>query len=429
MKKIAFTICAKNYIGLAQVLERSIKDHNDNIDFYIFVADEFLTLDDTNSLPNNVLVAKDVLNFSKDKWNELSFKYDLTEFCTCLKPTCFKYIFNQYNPDACIYFDPDILVFNTLDYIFEQLENYSIIVTPHITSIQEIYSGKLKEQGLFFTGMFNLGFLALKGDSTANKMLNWWEVRLEDRCFRNGLENYFTDQKWMDFLPTFYPTQLLISFHLGLNFAPWNFYEREIVNIDNSYFVKNRLEDDKNTIYPLIFVHYSGFNYQSLLSDQVSSANIAELEIFDDLNCLFNEYSNYLKDSNLSKFINLSYSYNYFLNETNISLVYRRLYRRMQEDGLIKSNPFDSKEKFYMLLNKSGLMRSNMINSDKSSIQNIANVERKTVLINKLFFIFYKIVGGDNFFQLVRLMRLYSKIENHVYIIEKGYFKKFNIRT
>jgi hypothetical protein len=48
---------------------------------------------------------------------------------------------------------------------------------------------------------------------------------------------YFTDQKWMDFLPFL----LSISLDLGLNVAPWNFYEREIVNKDNRFFVKNRI--------------------------------------------------------------------------------------------------------------------------------------------------------------------------------------------
>ena len=68
-KKVAFTICAKNYIGLAQVLENSIKKYNDDLDFYIFVVDEFVESDksiieDKSALPNNIIVAKDVLNYT-----------------------------------------------------------------------------------------------------------------------------------------------------------------------------------------------------------------------------------------------------------------------------------------------------------------------------------------------------------------------------
>jgi hypothetical protein len=41
MKNCVFTIVAKNYIGLAQILEESLKDKNPDVDFFIFVADEF----------------------------------------------------------------------------------------------------------------------------------------------------------------------------------------------------------------------------------------------------------------------------------------------------------------------------------------------------------------------------------------------------
>lgn len=226
MKKTAFTICAKNYIGLALALEKSLKEHSKDVDFYIFVADEFSLEEDIESLPENVIIAKKVIGISDAQWNQMSFKYDITEFCTSIKPTCFKYILEQFCPDTCIYFDPDILVFNSLDVIYNMLNDKSIIVTPHITTIEKTYTGNLNERNLLYSGMFNLGFLALKNDQYSKKMLDWWEVRLEDRCFQNMMENYFTDQKWMDFLPSFFPEQLLISSNLGLNVAPWNFFER-----------------------------------------------------------------------------------------------------------------------------------------------------------------------------------------------------------
>jgi hypothetical protein len=43
-----------------------------------------------------------------------------------------------------------------------------------------------------------------KTDEHAKKMLDWWENCLEDRCFQNMMENYFTDQK-MDFFAFLFP--------------------------------------------------------------------------------------------------------------------------------------------------------------------------------------------------------------------------------
>jgi len=429
MKKIAFTICAKNYIGLAQTLESSIKLYNKDVEFFIFVADEISLEENIKSLPNNVIIAKDALDIPIDQWYQMCFKYSLLEFCTAIKPSCFKYIFKHLNPQGCIYFDPDILVFNSLIGIYDKLENYSIILTPHITSMEEEYTGKLNEQNLLISGMYNLGFLALKNDEYSSKMLKWWAIRLKDRCYQNVMENYFTDQKWMDFLPSFFPSQLLISFDLGLNLAPWNFFEREIVLEDNSFFVKNRIEKEKITLYPLTFVHFSGFNYNSLINDEISYASVVnDLEIYADLKDLLMVYSSFLKINAFQKYINLEYSYNYFSNHVFISSVYRRLFRRLLEDNKIISNPFNCSEQFYLSLNKNGLIKNGMNKIDKSSILNVTNVENKTLQINKLLYILYRFIGVKKFFQLVRLMRLYSKIENHVFLVDRDYLKRFKIR-
>jgi hypothetical protein len=427
MKKTAFTICAKNYIGLALALEKSIKEHDDDVDFFIFVADEFTQDEKVSDLPANIIIAKDAIGIPIEQWNQMAFKYDLTEFCTSIKPSCFKFVFEQFKPDACIYFDPDILVFNSLNTIYEKLAKYSIIVTPHITTIQDVYTGKLNERNLLYSGMFNLGFLALKHDDNAKKMLDWWEIRLKDRCFQSMMENYFTDQKWMDFLPSFFPTQLLISHDLGLNVAPWNFYEREIIIRDNSFFVKNRIENETKEFFPLTFVHFSGYNYKALIDGNIVQGNIKQLEVYSDYQKIFDLYSDFIKQSDFSRYVKFSYSYNYFSNNVYISSVYRKLFRRLLEDKKNYSNPFDSNGKFYKSLHKGNLIKEKMAQLDKTTIANLENVERKLLIINKLLYVFFKLIGADKFFQIVRLMRMYSKYENHVYLIDKKYFKSFKI--
>ncbi|MFV8327796.1 hypothetical protein [Flavobacterium sp. ZS1P14] len=429
MKKITFTICAKNYIGLALALEKSIRERNDDVDFFIFVADEFSAEEEIENLPDNIIVAKNTIGISQEQWQQMSFKYDLTEFCTSIKPSCFKYLFERFKPDACVYFDPDILVFNSLDTIYDELEYKSIIVTPHITTIQDVYTGKLNERNLLYSGMFNLGFLALKNDANAKKMLDWWEIRLEDRCFQNMMENYFTDQKWMDFLPSFFPTQLLISHDLGLNVAPWNFYEREIINRDNSLFVKNRIKKEVNTVYPLTFVHFSGYNYKALIDGEIIQGNIKNFEGYEDFKEIFDRYAKFIKQSDFSKYIKLGYSYNYFSNHVSISSVYRKLFRRLYEDKKIISNPFDAGNSFYLSLQGAKLINEKMQKTDKISIATVDNVEQKTLMLNRFFKIVFKCIGTNKFFMLIRLMRLYSKTENHVYLIDKSYLKDFKIRN
>ena len=161
IKNCVFTIVAKNYIGVAQILEQSLKAKNPDVDFFIFVADEFSENFGIESLPSNVIIAKNKLDISKERWRDMSFKYDLTEFCNSIKPSAFQYLFNNTDYEKIIYLDPDIYIFNSLDAIFEMLDKHSIVLTPHISIIRDRYIGEISESGLMGTGVFNLGFCAI----------------------------------------------------------------------------------------------------------------------------------------------------------------------------------------------------------------------------------------------------------------------------
>ena len=91
MKKCSFTIVAKNYIGLGLILEQSLmKFHKSDLDFYIFVADEIDI--EKIQIPENVIPVRNISDYTETEWTDMSFKYDLTEFCTSIKPFCFQYL-------------------------------------------------------------------------------------------------------------------------------------------------------------------------------------------------------------------------------------------------------------------------------------------------------------------------------------------------
>jgi len=421
LKNAAFTICAKNYIGLAKVLGESINRVSPDIAFFIIIADEPSVGDSFQE--KNIFIAKDILSLSEDEWTDMSFKYDLTEFCTSIKPFCFEYLMNKY--DKCIYFDPDILVFNNLDYILEKLNDHSILLTPHITEMETYYTGSLSEQSLLYSGVFNLGFIAIKNDNIGKNLISWWGNRLKDRCFRIKSEHYFTDQKWMDFLPSFLGNDLFISFNLGLNVAPWNFHEREIIMENNYFFVVNRKKPNEK--YILTFVHFSGYNYSKLIKGDIINQNLMEMDFPTDFQLVFNEYSRHLNTSNFKEYISLPYTYNYFKTGENITSTIRRLYRRLSEDNAIAGNPFSENSQIYKLLKKRKIISNKMIESDDANIRNVNNIDRKFAMINKLFNLFFNILGPVKYFMLVRLLRLYSITENHIFVVKK--YNGFKIKN
>lgn len=419
MSNCVFTICAANYIGLAQVLERSLKSHNSNITFYIFVADDPSSIDKL-IFPNNVLFAKDVLSYSKEKWYELSFKYDLTEFCTCIKPKCFEYLFDSCSHDKMIYLDPDILIFNDITSIFDTLNNYSILITPHITQIETDYTGNLEESKLLYSGAYNLGFLALKRNDITRSFLSWWANRLEDKCFRVVTENLFTDQKWIDLIPSFFGVEVKIERDLGMNVAPWNFHEREIKVIDNELFVVNRLDVDSKELSSLLFVHFSGYDYLSLLNGAILQQNISSMYDYPDLESIFSIYKECLLHSDFKKFIHISYSYNKFYSGEPITPFIRKLYRRLVETSDYKENPFSCDSLFYKSCKKEKIIIRRKVFSNNSAI-NLDNKQifKKIKIVNTLFSFLLFIIGINRYVKVLKAMRVYSIQENHYFLIKE----------
>jgi len=418
-KNCAFTIVAKNYIGLAMVLEKSIKEFYSEIDFFIVVADE-LNASEKAIVPNNVILAKDILPYSEDEWYEMAFKYNLTEFCTAIKPASILHFFDEGYAKA-IYLDPDILFFSSIKPILDELNSYNIILTPHILTIPELGETDSPENDWLNCGIYNLGFCGVKNSPKSIKILKWWKVRLFDHCFIDGTVGEYTDQIWINFLPAFLSEdELLISRDFGRNVAPWNFFERNIVWDSGKFYVRLRNGGECST--PLMFVHFSGYDYKSLINGNVLQKNIANMNDYEDIKPILKLYGNILKDKKdvVAKYFNFNYSYSKFENGSNISIIHRQLFRAVLEHGLKINRPFTPDSVFYKATE-----RINLNNTKSDSFNKISRREAeqkyksKITKLNNLFRVLYKIIGPDKFFLMIRVFSAYRRQKDHFYLIDK----------
>jgi hypothetical protein len=423
---VVFTIVAKNYIGLAQVLAYSVQQHMDT-DFYIIVADE-LEKDHqlSASLPHNVLFAKNILKFSNEKWNETAFKYNLVEFCTAIKPSCFQYFFNEKKYKKVIYVDPDIYFFNSGQFIFDLLEEKSMVLTPHILQMQTPFKGDYPDYLFLSNGTFNLGFLGLSASETTNNFLVWWHNRLMQFCFFDYEKGMATDQKWINMIPSFFTSdEVFISFHKGMNVAPWNYHERKIKIINNQLYVGAREENLMQPDEHLIFVHFSGYDYKGFISNQINHKN-ENSSNYPDYNIVFSKYAEGLKINSFTTFIDLKYSYQYFINGTNIIQLNRRIYRRMLEEGVSFENPFQTGNgTYYDLLKKKKLIDYAQVTADKMTNKSISDLSAKTNLVNTFFIILKNIIGVRKYSIMIRFFRRYFNEENQAFLLDKNKFQKF----
>lgn len=413
-KNGAFTIVAKNYIGLAKILKESIEMVSPSVDFFIFVADE---QNDTYNGEDGVLWAYQCLGINSDVWKDLSFKYDLTEFCTAIKPYCFKYFFDKENYSKVIYFDPDIYVFSDLSYFYSKLDTCSVILTPHVSTIAHDNEA---EKTFLQSGIFNLGFLALSKTKNTETLLNWWSHKLLDSCFDDVLDYTFTDQKWMNFIPAFLPgDQYYIDRCLGADVAPWNYCERKIIfkgNVPSSVIDRAGIDTE---IHPLRFIHYSGYDYRGMIMGQEHRTRLRSyIENYEDVERSNYYYTNILKEraEEFIKYLDLPYTYNTFTDGTKIDKFHRRLYRSLASREKV-DNPFNHLGDFY-----GKLASIKALPKDRGqAIGTEGDYSSALAKFNKVMRLVYNLLGYRRYVALLRLLKYFSKFESQIFLIDSKY--------
>jgi hypothetical protein len=425
MRKVVFTIVAKNYIGLAGVLQKSVLE-NAETDFYVFVSDESKDTDlEKSTLHPTILWAREKLNIEEYLWYQMAFKYNLVEFCTAIKPFCFEYLANELHYSKIIYLDPDVYVFNSLEKIFTDLDAGSVMVTPHITNMHPIVTTDHPDYLFLLNGTFNLGFAAIHINERSLAVLDWWKRMLINECFFDNDRGTATDQKWMNLLPGFLgQEELIINRDIGLNVAPWNFHEREIITEGDSLFVTSRGSGNTFTKTPLIFVHFSGYDYRSFSTDKVVHKNEV-LNNFQDFTIVFEKYGQAIAAGDFSKFSGLPYTYNSFENGKNILNLHRRLYRRMLEEKQEYGLPFVTSEgSFYNMLRRKKLIDYTVTQADKITGKTLPGFTKKLGMVNFMARVLKRVAGIRRYTILTRFLRRYLREENQYFLIDKEAGKK-----
>jgi hypothetical protein len=414
-----FTIIAKNYLGLAGVLERSVRKGSD-CDFFIFIADEWAGAE----LPaSHVLIARDQLNISESSWEKMAFQYNLVEFCTAIKPACFEYLFEKRQYSKVIYADPDVYFFGSPNDIFSQLDNACILLTPHLLRMQPSLKKDYPDHLFLLNGTFNLGFLGLKSGETVSRFLQWWHNRLLDQCYFDNDKGMATDQKWVSLIPSFFtPEELRISLHRGMNVAPWNFDERELVPAAGGWMVIERGTNAPGD--PLLFVHFSGFNYMSFMKGQTDHRAMALA--YSDYDDMLTVYSEALKQSDFEKYAGLSYSYSQFENGFQILSLQRRIFRRLTDEGLIFPHPFSvGKGSFFEKLKMQGLVDPSRASADKVTNKNVRGFDAKLKYVHLFFRMIQRVIGVRKYSMMIRFLRRFFSEENQAFLLDKEAGKSF----
>lgn len=292
-----FTICSNNYLAQAKALGDSLRSQHPDFQFSIVLVDHLSELIDYRFFdPYEIIPIRDI---GIGAFEEMFLKYDITELNTAVKPFIIDFLFNRSNDlERVIYFDPDIIIYDKLDELIAHLQESNIVLTPHFfTPIYDNYA--LSEHAILNAGLYNLGFIAVRRSEVVKQFLNWWMIKLKDYCFIDFTNGLFVDQLWINFAPLYFNNVTILR-HPGYNVAYWNLHERIISQKDGKYFV--------NDEYPLIFYHFSGYEFNS---PQTLSKyqNRFSLEERKDVLPLFRDYQNIVISNNYELYSKIECAY------------------------------------------------------------------------------------------------------------------------
>ena len=339
------TISSWNNLGFVEVFLRSVLQHNPRLTCVAWAIADNAAM--SHPLLTKVRSRVDML---RTKWQrvsfslitlrhlrramkydplELAFRYTRKEFNTAIKPHVFTYLFST-GARRVMYFDPDCLLYSHLDEIALMLHWRSFVVTPHET-LDSPEDGKALADSMFLqAGTFNYGFVAMS-DSHPSYLahhLEWWAEKLRYQQFNRMQNGIFYDQKWGNFIPSFYPRNAYeILLDPRYNIASWNLHYRgQHISFNTA---------DGCMLYagqPVVFYHFSGMALTAMMDDTFTISPYQtrySLIDFPRLRSAYQDYRRKLAAANTHLYFELPYGFSFFSNGVPISGWMRMAYAGM----------------------------------------------------------------------------------------------------
>lgn len=245
-----YTSITANYIPKARVLAHSVKRCRPDSLFHLVLNDRLGEPLDLSAEPfDHVITLEDLSIPLVRGW---TFKHSVVELCTAVKGVALLHLIRSVGAKKVFYFDPDIAVFGRLDELSAHLDSASILLTPHLAQPEDSLEAVLdNEVAALKHGVFNLGFLGVRASETGTAFAQWWSDRLLQLCYDEPERGLFTDQRWADLIPCFFPDHRILQ-SPAFNVATWNLTHRRAEgNLETGVLINGE---------PLGFYHFSGLD-------------------------------------------------------------------------------------------------------------------------------------------------------------------------
>jgi len=257
--RIFTTLFDVNYIDRGIALYESISKFLSDYKLYCLCLDDLTfnkirEINDTKFIPLHI---KDEFYNNKDfeiltKHNESvpittpakkCIRPGLSPFHFALASFFTHHIMEKELPEDILYVDSDIIFYSSPDLIFNSVKGKSIGIVMH----------RHNKVGCWVGG-YNVGTVYFRNNEIGRKCLKWWrDVAMDKSNKWFPKYGHCGDQKYIELFEPMFGDVKILDDDIGHG-APWNFRLYK-------YFKDKTIIEWNGKIQPLVFIHFSQFNY------------------------------------------------------------------------------------------------------------------------------------------------------------------------
>ncbi|HZZ68140.1 MAG TPA: hypothetical protein VFE18_08190 [Phenylobacterium sp.] len=227
MKVLCYSSFTFSYLNRARVLYQTLRRFHPEWELVALITDQppaGFRFDPAKEPFDRVVWAEDLGIPDFQGW---LFKHDVVEVCTAVKGPFIHQACSS-GADAVIYLDPDTALFGSLSPLEAMLEEHDILLTPHLVDANDTPEAIAdNDLSASRTGIFNLGFVAIRTTGEGARFAKWWNDRLLDWCYDDMPMGLFVDQRWCDHVPALFDHVKVVR-DPGYNVASWNLSTRTL---------------------------------------------------------------------------------------------------------------------------------------------------------------------------------------------------------
>lgn len=234
------TIASKDYLPFVETLSASLQSHG-SCTLHVLISEDEITI--VNSETINYYSLQDVCRSEDDRVMLNKYRGNNNHLRWALKPVFMQFLLQQ--TEKLVYLDNDIFFFHPYQFLFDELNDTSILLTPHWCS----FDSQFDEENFmmnFRAGLYNAGFVG--ATRQALPTLNWWAKVCTYHMSQDMDAGYFVDQRYLDLVPVIDPKAKILR-HEGCNIGSWNSKQNKRTLLDGKVVINDK--------FPVVFVHFN----------------------------------------------------------------------------------------------------------------------------------------------------------------------------